>query len=146
MTDALAKIPDLSATALRRLSTCDSRIQDIVHELSRIMWITVVCGHRTQADQDVAVRTGKSKTPWPTSKHNSLPSIAVDLAPICDGSIDWNNHAAFIEMARAFLRIAHAKGVFIRWGGDWDGDGLSRYDGDKDERFVDLPHFELVGA
>ena len=29
----------------------------------------------------------------------------------------------------------------VRWGGDWDGDGDWR-----DERFLDMPHYELVGV
>lgn len=33
--------------------------------------------------------------------------------------------------------------VGFRWGGDWDGDGKTRYDGDMDEVMVDFPHYEL---
>ena len=29
----------------------------------------------------------------------------------------------------------------IRWGGDWDGDTDV-----KDQKFMDLPHFELIGV
>ena len=37
------------------------------------------------------------------------------------------------------MGVADMLGVSIRWGGDWDKD----YD-EKDERFRDLPHFELT--
>jgi hypothetical protein len=30
-------------------------------------------------------------------------------------------------------------GIAIRWGGDWDQDGFV-----ADERFLDMPHFELI--
>lgn len=33
--------------------------------------------------------------------------------------------------------------VKLYWGGDWDGDGLTKAQGDKDEKFVDYPHLEL---
>lgn len=136
--------PALNATSLRRLSTCDQVIQDIVKEAAATFPMMVVCGHRTQADQDAALRTKHTKLPWPQSSHNSLPSRAVDLAPLTpEGAIDWKNTGRFIEMARHVLRIAKSKGVDLRWGGDWDGDGVSRYEGDKDETFVDMPHFEL---
>jgi hypothetical protein len=31
----------------------------------------------------------------------------------------------------------------LYWGGDWDNDGLTKAQGDKDEKFVDYPHLEL---
>lgn len=34
--------------------------------------------------------------------------------------------------------------VGFRWGGDWDGDGKTRYDGDLDEVMADFPHYELT--
>lgn len=136
----------LSAVSERRLATCDQRLQKIVRAVAETHGLMVVCGHRTQAEQDEAVRLKRSKTPWPTSKHNSLPSVAVDLAPLKNGTIDWNDTQAFIQLARAVLEEAEAQGVKLRWGGDWDGDGKTRSEGDRDERFVDLPHFELRGV
>jgi peptidoglycan L-alanyl-D-glutamate endopeptidase CwlK len=35
--------------------------------------------------------------------------------------------------------VANTLGIKIRWGGDWNGDLQFR-----DEKFKDLPHFELV--
>jgi peptidoglycan L-alanyl-D-glutamate endopeptidase CwlK len=119
-------------------------IQRLVKDAAEDFPMMVICGHRTEAEQSVACRTGKSKAPWPTSRHNSLPSEAVDLAPLKNGTIDWNDTALFRDLANHVLAVAKARGVSIRWGGDWDGDGLTRGDGDKDERFVDLPHFELM--
>ena len=136
-----------SAAYLRRLSTCDERLQRVVHAVAAKMLIAVVTGHRNQLEQDEAVRLRRSKLSWPNSKHNTLPSIAVDLAPLKeDRSIDWNDIAVFHKMARLVLEEAKAQGLKLRWGGDWDRDGKSRHEGDKDERFVDLPHFEIEGA
>lgn len=134
----------LSETSKRRLSTVDPRLAAVVEDVAGRMPILVVCGHRTQAEQDDVVRRKMSKTPWPRSKHNSMPSLAVDLAPLKGKAIDWSDAAAFVAMAKAVRQAAAARGVAIRWGGDWDRDGLTRADGDRDERFVDLPHFEIV--
>lgn len=134
----------LSQVSLKRLSTCVQVLQDIVKDVAATTPLMVVCGHRGQLEQDEAVRLGRSKTPWPKSKHNTIPSIAVDLAPLKDGAIDWNDTAAFRALGRKVIDAAKAKGVDLRWGGDWDGDGKTRFDGDMDERFVDLPHFELL--
>lgn len=61
---------------------------------------------------------------------------AVDTAPY---PIDWNNHARFDRNAKLMFRAAAAEGVRIRWGKDWDQDGIA---GEKGE--TDGPHFELV--
>ena len=96
---------------------------------------SVLCGFRCQHDQEAAYEKGNSKLRWPRSKHNELPSRAVDIAPY---PIDWQNHGRFIKLAGHIMRIAEEQGVWLRWGGDWDGDGDWR-----DERFSDKPHFEL---
>jgi peptidoglycan L-alanyl-D-glutamate endopeptidase CwlK len=33
--------------------------------------------------------------------------------------------------------------IKLYWGGDWDNDGLTKAQGDKDEKFIDYPHLEL---
>lgn len=136
----------LSDISQNRLATVAPILRDIVYGVADQFPLVVVCGHRTKEAQDEACRLGRSKTPWPTSKHNTNPSVAVDLAPLKDGAIDWNDSALFRDLANRMLFAAKAKGVDIRWGGDWDRDGKTRSDGDADERFVDLPHFELAAA
>lgn len=133
----------LSPVSLRRLATCADDLQRVVRAVAEKTPTMVVCGHRGKVEQDEAVRLGRSKTPWPRSRHNSLPSQAVDLAPLKNGAIDWNDHAGFVSFGKLVLATAADMGVHLRWGGDWDGDGKTRSEGDRDERFVDLPHFEL---
>lgn len=96
----------------------------------------VICGHRTEKDQNQAVLMGNSKTPWPRSKHNKLPSEAIDIVPT---PIDWKNREAFYHFAGFVQGIAAALEIKIRWGGDWDGDRDL-----KNQKFFDLVHFELV--
>lgn len=129
-------MPKFSAKSLERLSECDVRLQRIMHEVIKHRDCTITTGHRSQEAQDEAVRTGTSKTPWPKSKHNSMPSKAVDVVPY---PVDWKDRERFANFAGFVQGIAESMGIKIRWGGDWDQDGLT-----KDERFSDMPHFELM--
>ena len=122
--------------SLERLATLCPELQDALTEAIKHRDFVIVCGHRGEADQNAAVAAGNSKTPWPTSKHNLLPSDAADVAPY---PIDWNDRIAFASLAGFIVGIAAAKGIKLRWGGDWDKDGAS-----ADEKFVDLPHIEVV--
>jgi peptidoglycan L-alanyl-D-glutamate endopeptidase CwlK len=99
--------------------------------------ITVLVGHRTQADQDEAYNTKRSQLQWPDSKHNQLPSKAIDISPYPIPK-DWDPKG-FIYVAGVVKAEAHHMGLRVRWGGDWDED-----DDLTDNRFNDYVHFELV--
>lgn len=113
----------LGKRSLERLATCHPDLQRFVHALVAALPpgedITVLCGHRTQAEQDAAVARGASKTPWPRSRHNSLPSQAVDLAPY---PIDWLDDARWARLGALGKQVAAAEGIAIEWGGDWPWD------------------------
>lgn len=138
----------LSPVSLQRLATCDPRLQRIVRTVATQIPLLVVCGRRGKADQDAAVKSKKSKTPWPESKHNcpdprdpskeslAVLSRAVDLAPY---PLDWNDRDRFILLAGYVLAIAQVSDILIRWGGDWGRNWIIR-----DESFQDLVHFELI--
>lgn len=128
-------MPQFSKVSQDRLSTCHPQLQALMNEVIRHTDILVIEGHRGQEAQDKAFREGKSKLKWPQGKHNSLPSLAVDIAPY---PINWNDLPAFHRLAQVVLETAESMGIKIRWGGDWNGNGSS-----KDERFLDLVHFEL---
>lgn len=92
---------------------------------------TVVEGVRTVAQQREYVERGASKTM--NSYH--LPQAdglghAVDLAPLVDGSIPWNNWQAFADLASVVKACAAELGVPVEWGGDW-------------KLFKDGPHFQI---
>lgn len=123
-------------TSLERLTQADPRWMEILTELLEYMDVSVLCTHRNEEDQNKAYHTHKSKLKWPESKHNTLPSIAVDIAPY---PINWDNTKRFGYMAGLVVAIAKSKGYKVRWGGDWDIDGET-----QDQTFHDLPHFELV--
>ena len=127
-------MPSFGKTSLARLSTCDERLQKIAHEAIKVTDFAVICGHRDEAAQAEAVAKGFSKAPWPESKHNRNPSMAMDLAPYhADRKppIDWKDEEGFRMLATLIVGTAEAQSVKIKWGGDF-------------KSFPDLPHFELV--
>lgn len=122
--------------SIERLSTCDYRLQNIMHRVVARRDCSIVCGFRGKAEQDKAVMDGKSKVKWPNSKHNKLPSMAVDVVPWPE---KWSDRLAFIELADIIRDEAAKESVELRWGGDWDGDGDM-----TDQSFNDLPHWEIL--
>ncbi|ANB27650.1 peptidase [Alteromonas stellipolaris] len=133
-------------TSQSRLNTCHADIQTIWNELSKYINTSVFCGHRGKAEQNEAFEQGLSELAWPNSKHNAYPSMAIDSGPyfVRLGNTDWKDEVAFGVFAGHVMLVARQlykqKKIthLVRWGGDWDMDGRSR-----DERFRDLPHFEL---
>ena len=90
-------------------------------------------GHRSAEVQDELYTHGRT-APGPVvtykrggeSKHNSLPSRALDVAfLLADGEVSWS--ATLLEK---FARLMKAADARVHWGGDWPG-------------FKDRPHFEV---
>ncbi len=129
-------MPQFSRISQERLATCHPDLIRLFREVVKIHDCMVLCGHRTEAEQLLAVRTGRSQKTWPKSKHNTVPSMAADVAPY---PVDWNDRRRFDHFAGVVRGVAAGLGIKVRWGGDWDGD----FDL-KDQRFNDLPHFEIV--
>jgi peptidoglycan L-alanyl-D-glutamate endopeptidase CwlK len=126
----------------RALDTVHPKLQRLIREVdkrlmkTRMLDLTVLCGHRGREEQDKAYAAGASSKPWPESLHNRLPSAAVDIAPY---PLDWNDHLRFARLAGYVQAVADELGIEIRWGGDWDRDGNV-----KEHSFIDQPHFELT--
>lgn len=95
--------------------------------------ITVLCGFRGPEEQNRAHAEGKSRARFGQSKHNSVPSMAVDVAPY---PIDWNDWKRWKDLSVVVKRHWHAideekRAQFsLHWGGDWTS-------------LVDGPHWEL---
>lgn len=137
------------ARSLERLATCDTRLQQVVRKAMKhdLMDFTVLVGHRDQAAQDEAFFSGASKLRWPDSKHNSLPSLAIDIAP---WPVRWGEVGSptrvkdigrFYMLAGIVLAASRQLEITVRWGGNWKMNG-NVYDQD----FDDLVHFELTDA
>lgn len=130
-------MPSFGRRSRERLDQCHPDLQRVMERAIKLYDFTILTGHRHQVEQDAAYAAGTSGLRWPHSKHNRSPSLAVDIAP---WPINWDDLNRFYFLAGAVMSAAQAEGVRLRWGGDWDMD----YDF-GDEKFRDLPHFEIVG-
>lgn len=129
-------MPSFSKKSRDRLDECHPDLQEVFNAVIEVFDCTILEGHRPEDRQNRMVEEGKSQVRWPRSKHNSLPSRAVDVSPY---PIDWNDRERFTLFAGFVLGVAHSKGITLRWGGDWDQD--TEVD---DNTFDDLPHFEIA--
>ena len=121
------------------LATLDPRLQRVVVELLKYVDVSLICGHRDEAEQNRMKAEGKSQLAWPRSKHNTLPSLAVDLQPSPYPSNSEDLRAALGLIAGLAIRIADEHDVKLRWGGDWNRNGDV-----VDNKFDDLFHLEIV--
>lgn len=134
-------MPVLSKQSQDELNTCDLELQTLFNHAIQLIDFKVLKGHRGQAEQDAAYAAGHSKLKFPNSKHNSIPSQAVDAKPVATDIYSFDYFAGFIKGIAAFLKSTGEIKKDIRWGGDWDMDTNL-----KNNKFNDLYHFELHGG
>lgn len=127
-------MPQFSKTSKSRLETCHEQIQLVMNEVIKTRDCVIICGARTQEDQQKAFAGGFSKIDGVTKKSmhqigkDRPKSLAVDVLPY---PINWNDAKGHIDFARYVLATAKKLGVNLVWGGDW-------------KTFKDRPHFELA--
>lgn len=126
-------MPKFSKASLASIKKLHPLLRGVVEEAIKEIDFKVLDATRGRAAQTKAFLQGTSKAKFGQSAHNYIPAIAVDLFP---APYDWENRQAFINLSKVILRIAKARGVPLRWGGDWNMDG-NLSDG------WDMPHFEL---
>lgn len=137
----------LGKTSSHRLSSCHNDWKVICEALCKWVNYSVFCGHRGELAQNQAFFNGTSELEWPNSKHNTIPSLAIDMGPYFSElkNTDWEDANAFAMFAGMVLLVA--KQLYVQgkishqviWGGDWDSDGRT-----SDHKFRDFPHFELT--
>ena len=138
-------MPKFGSRSRGKLETCDDRIQRVMNRAIEAFDFTIVWGHRGEAAQNEAFDKGNSKLKFPDSKHNGLPSKAIDVAPWVEGQIPWNKVEYFYILAGHIMQAAKEECVTLRWGGDWGGDGtIVKYD--DSEVLNDVGHFEILGT
>ena len=137
------------ASSLKNLEGVHPLLVSVVKralEISRVDF-KVIEGVRTKERQKVLYAQGRT-TPGPVvtwtleSNHFINPVTgfghAVDLLP---APYDWKAMGPFKEVSEAMFQAAKELGVSIRWGLDWDMDGVSQEKGE-----TDAPPFELTKA
>jgi peptidoglycan L-alanyl-D-glutamate endopeptidase CwlK len=116
-----------SKRSLTRLESTHPDLQRLFHEVIKVTDCSVLSGYRGEEEQNKLVADGKSQLVYPKSKHNSLPSRAVDVVPY---PIDWNDLDRFREFVNIVKDVAKKLNIEINCGADWT-------------KFRDYPHFEL---
>ena len=126
-------MPHFSDKSDRNLNSCHHLLQRLMDSVIIDYDFSVICGHRGEKEQNDAYSKGNSKLKWPNSKHNSMPSLAVDIVPY---PLDWKNISSFKALALQVKKVwdkipeAEREGFDLSWGGDW-------------KTFKDYPHYEL---
>jgi peptidoglycan L-alanyl-D-glutamate endopeptidase CwlK len=105
---------------------------------------SILCGHRGELEQNEAFDNGYSEKQWPNSKHNSIPSNAVDAAPYEVDHTDFDKlqssfFAGYVMGIANELYYAGTMEHKIRCGIDWDNDQDV-----NDTTFWDAGHFEII--
>ncbi|HCU0429608.1 TPA: M15 family metallopeptidase [Serratia marcescens] len=105
--------PDLIRVVRQALSLCP-------------LDFVVIEGLRTPARQRELLSSGKTRTL--NSRH--LTGHAVDVVPLVNGGIPWEDWFAFEQVSKAMKQAGRTLCIPIIWGGDW-------------VTFRDGPHYEL---
>lgn len=133
-------MPKFGTRSRDNLAQAHIDLQNLFKEVIKHYDCSVICGHREEDAQNTAYAEGRSKVEFPNSKHNSSPSLAVDVVPYFKEypHIRWKDSDKFYEFGGFVQGVAKVMGINIRWGGNWDGD-----DELHDQDLFDLPHFEI---
>ncbi|MCK5237729.1 MAG: hypothetical protein KAR06_12195, partial [Deltaproteobacteria bacterium] len=110
--------------------------------------ISLIEGLRPQQKQIEYFVKKLSKLDWPKSKHNKTRdpqlkaieykvSDALDLVPYPTA---YKDKEQMIYTAGYVIACAHALGIKLRWGGDWNEDTILN---NKRNDFFDCWHFEI---
>ena len=133
-------MPKFSLKSNDRLNTCHPLLQKLFREVVKEDDCAALEGHRPRRRQNRLFKEGKSKLKYPKGKHNTMPSMAVDVGPwLKEKGIPWKSTGQWYFFAGKVKAKAEELGIQVRWGGDWDRDGDV-----TDQNFNDLAHWELV--
>lgn len=133
-----------SKTSEKRLSTCHVDLQILAEYVIEVHDCSIMEGHRGKKEQNQAYYIGNSKVKYPNSKHNSKPSMAMDIVPYQKGKDPYNRERIlyFAGIVKAIAHMLYKNGTMqhkVRWGGDWDSDNDF-----QEHKFFDGAHWELV--
>ena len=125
-----------SKQSRENLSQCHKDLERVFRRVLLYVDCSIICGYRGEELQNIAHAEGNSHAEFPESKHNRLPSLAVDVMPY---PVDWKDLQLLCYFGGFALAIAIDLGIDLMWGHDWNHD----FRPDK-KGFFDLPHFELI--
>lgn len=124
------------AASKAQLATCHG---DLIRLFATVIlyWdCQVLEGKRSEAQHQLNLAAGTSKTKHSKHVTGAGLSLAVDVAPY---PVKWNDLPRFYAFGGFVVGTAIQMGIPLRWGGDWDSDRDF-----TDQVFNDLVHFELL--
>jgi peptidoglycan L-alanyl-D-glutamate endopeptidase CwlK len=136
-------MPVLGSASLGRRAQLHPDLQAIADEAIKIFDFSIRCAWRGPEEQEKDFKSGASPFHYPKSKHNRRPAMAMDCYPYPLKSLQ--DKEPFIALGAVMMTVASrllAEGKIthkLRWGHDWDRDGIL---GERGE--WDYPHYELV--
>ena len=145
----------LSERSLGKLEGVNDSMKIVVMKAITLTKIDfgVICGLRTQEEQEELVAKGASKT----MKSRHLTGDAVDLMCYIGSRGSWELNL-YDDVADAMKQAAIETGAKICWGASWHIDDITKWDGTMQEAmnayidlrrsqsrtpFIDGPHFQL---
>lgn len=124
------------------LRTAHPEWRTIITQVYPLHPLRIICSHRGEDEQNRLFDEGRSKLRYPKSKHNSWPSMALDIVPV-PLPFEWGAKSCkdivhFYQLIAVITYEARENGHNIRSGSDWNQDGDFH-----DNSFDDLVHMEL---
>lgn len=110
-------MPSFGKRSLKARVTMDPRLQGIVDEAIKKYDFSIIWGHRDMGSQNQAYKDGHTNKRWPNSKHNTYPSIAMDIVPY--PGLYNAPLIEFYKLATIIYEEAMKQNVRLRWGGHW---------------------------
>ncbi len=134
-------MPKFGRRSNLNLNTCNSDLQRLFREVVKTYDCSILWGHRNEDQQNEMYLAIPPVTTvqYPNSKHNSIPSMAADVAPWINGKVSFESRQCY-HFAGYVQAIADRLGIKIKLGADWDMDNDV-----NDQTFRDIIHFELIG-
>lgn len=155
-------MPSFSRQSRDRLAECHPDLQAVANDAIQHVDFTVLKGYRGEQEQNKLFPQYTSVR-WPLSKHNRWPSDAFDFAPYVEGigaitgsdkqvsdlMVRFNTsearvrsfvHGSYGVVIGGIHCSARRLRVSLRFGADWDGDGILVLD----HSLADWGHVELV--
>lgn len=136
-------MPKFSQESFSKLSTCHADLQTLFYDVIKYFDCTILQGYRNWAEQEKAFAEGDTRLHYPYSKHNTSPSMAVDVIPYPINFHDDKLGLWFGGYVQGIAQKLKEEGKIthsIRWGGSWDGLGKLN----TAHMLEDIVHFELV--
>lgn len=126
----------LSKKSEELLNECDDRLVKICNEVVKFFDFSVLVAYRNEVEQNKAFADRRSKLKFPNSKHNLIPSKAIDIAPY---PINFKDTHSFFYLAGLMMATAKKHNIRLRWGGDFNMNNDF-----TDSELMDLVHFEIL--